>query len=181
MGKIINLYHGSIYKFDTIDVSKGKPFKDFGIGFYLSPSKKHSLSLAQRNKQLELIRLNKRKKKPSVNAWIYQYEFDSEYLHSFNTKNFPQVNAEWMKFVAANRNSKRQRHNFDIVIGPTANDTTRASIQAFFAGVYGDINDNRTINILIGMLETNKLPVQYYFGSQSAADLLVFKDRIIVE
>jgi len=180
MGKI-KLYHGSIHKFDTIDVSKGKPFKDFGIGFYLSPSKNHSAKLAKRNKQVELMRVSQHKKKPEVSAWIYIYEFDSEHLHNLRVKNFPQANAEWMKFVVSNRNNRRQQHNYDIVTGPTANDNTRASIQAFFAGVYGDINNINTINTLINMMEPNKLPVQYYFGSQRAADLLVFKDRVIIE
>ena len=62
MGKKVKLFHGSIYKFDVIDVSKGKPFKDFGAGFYLSPSKKHSTNLALRNKQIELMRISRHKK-----------------------------------------------------------------------------------------------------------------------
>lgn len=32
MGNIITLYHGTIYEFDKIEVAKGKPFKDFGVG-----------------------------------------------------------------------------------------------------------------------------------------------------
>ena len=180
MGKI-KLYHGSTHKFDTIDVSKGKPFKDFGIGFYLSTSKKHSTNLAKRNKQIELMRINQHKKKTAVSAWIYIYEFDSDHLHNLKTKYFSHANAEWMKFVVSNRNKKKQQHNYDIVIGPTANDNTRASIQAFFAEAYGNINKDNTIDILIKMMEPNKLHVQYYFGSQKAVDLLVFKDRIIIE
>ena len=181
MGKKVKLYHGSIYEFDTIDVSIGKPFKDFGAGFYLSPLKKHSENLALRNRQIELMRVAQHKKKPSVNAWIYVYEFDSDHLHSLKPKNFPQADTEWMKFVVLNRNNHKPQHDYDIVIGPTANDNTRASIQAFFAGAYGDINSDSAVKMLISMLEPHKLPVQYFFGSQRAADLLIFRDKAIVE
>jgi hypothetical protein len=50
---LITLYHGSIYEFDKIDVNKGKPFKDFGIGFYTSRDENHAVRLALRNKQIE--------------------------------------------------------------------------------------------------------------------------------
>ena len=181
MGKKVILFHGSIHRFDVINVSKGKPFKDFGAGFYLSPSKKHSVNLAQRNRRIELMRISRHKKKPVVNAWLYIYEFDSDHLHNLKIKNFPEANTEWIKFVVSNRNNRERQHSYDIVTGPTANDNTRASIQAFFAGAYGDINSDAAVSILIGMMEPHKLPVQYLFGSQRGADLLVFKDRIIIE
>ena len=181
MGKKIKLYHGSIHKIDTIDVSKGKPFKDFGAGFYLSPSKKHSTNLVLRNRQIELMRVSRYKKKMEINAWIYVYEFDSDHLSNLKIKNFPKADAEWMKFVVSNRNNSKPQHNYDIVMGPTANDNTRASIQAFFAGVYGNINSDSAVNMLIGMMEPHKLPIQYFFGSQKAANLLVFIDRVIIK
>ena len=50
---IITLYHGSTYDFVDIDLSKGKPFKDFGIGFYATENKDHAMRLALRNKKIE--------------------------------------------------------------------------------------------------------------------------------
>ena len=181
MGKNIKLYHGSIYSFDDIDVLKGKPFKDFGAGFYLSPSKKHSKNLALRNKQIEFMRAKGRKKNLELKAWIYTYKIDLDHIRTLKIKNFPKADAEWMRFVVSNRNNSKPRHDYDIVIGPTANDNTRASIQAFFAGVYGDINSESAVNILISMMEPQKLPVQYFFGSQKAADLLIFLDKVTLE
>ena len=181
MGKKIKLYHGSIYNFDTIDISKGKPFKDFGAGFYCSPSKNHSVNLALRNKQIEHLRVSGHKNKPQINACIYMYEFDSDHLLNLKIKIFPKADAEWMKFVVSNRNNSKLQHNYDIVTGPTANDNTRASIQAFFAGAYGDVNSESAVNILISMMEPDKLPVQYLFGSQKAVNLLVFKDKVVIK
>jgi len=36
MPNTLNLYHGTTHDFAEIDVSRGKPFKDFGQGFYLT-------------------------------------------------------------------------------------------------------------------------------------------------
>jgi hypothetical protein len=181
MGTKIKLYHGTIYKFGAIDIKKGKSFKDFGAGFYVSPSKKHSANLALRNRQIELLRANHRNSKVAINAWIYIYEFDLGCLSGLKVKEFAKADREWTKFVISNRNNKGRRHGYDVVIGPTANDNTRASIQAFFAGVYGNINSDKAIDTLINMLEPQKLPVQYFLGSQKAADLLILKDMVTAE
>ena len=42
------VYHGTTSLFDQIDVSKGKPYKDFGKGFYVTKSKPHVAKLALR-------------------------------------------------------------------------------------------------------------------------------------
>ncbi len=41
------LYHGSNILFDKIDLSKSKPNKDFGKGFYLSESRQQALEMAK--------------------------------------------------------------------------------------------------------------------------------------
>ena len=38
----MKLYHGSNILIDKIDLSKSKPNKDFGRGFYLSDNEEHS-------------------------------------------------------------------------------------------------------------------------------------------
>jgi hypothetical protein len=52
----IVVYHGSTSLIETIDVSKGKPYKDFGRGFYVTQDYTHAKNLAARNKRLELER-----------------------------------------------------------------------------------------------------------------------------
>lgn len=44
------LYHGTIAKFDVIDVNAGKGYKDFGKGFYATAVVSHAEKLAIRNK-----------------------------------------------------------------------------------------------------------------------------------
>ncbi len=42
------LYHGSNLKIDKIDLSKCKPYKDFGQGFYCTTIKKQAEFMAER-------------------------------------------------------------------------------------------------------------------------------------
>ena len=41
------LYHGTNVEFDVIDLTKSKPNKDFGRGFYLSDNYEQALNMAK--------------------------------------------------------------------------------------------------------------------------------------
>ena len=43
----IIFYHGSNVEIKTIDLSKSKPYKDFGRGFYLSADRKQAIRMAE--------------------------------------------------------------------------------------------------------------------------------------
>jgi hypothetical protein len=86
MSEIITLYHGSIFEFDEIDVSKGKPFKDFGIGFYTSRNRKHAETLAIRNKEIESLRQKQLNKETRIKAFLYSYHFDLDILNQLSER-----------------------------------------------------------------------------------------------
>ena len=44
----MKLYHGSNIVIDQIDLSKCKPYKDFGQGFYLTEIKEQAEQMARR-------------------------------------------------------------------------------------------------------------------------------------
>ena len=44
----ITLYHGTTFDYDEIDVRRGKPFKDFGQGFYATQSRESAINIALR-------------------------------------------------------------------------------------------------------------------------------------
>ncbi|MDR2755590.1 MAG: DUF3990 domain-containing protein [Planctomycetaceae bacterium] len=177
MLNLIILYHGSIDCFEEIDVSRGKPFKDFGAGFYTSRDRRHAENLARRNREIELLRNKKLGKENKVDAWIYTYELKRDLLADLSVKQFDGISKEWILFVVKNRTNETKQHNYDVVIGPTANDNTRIVINAFLAGLYGDTQNDEAVNILLKMIEADKLPGQFFFGSNRAAELLTFKRR----
>jgi hypothetical protein len=178
----ITLYHGTIYEFDTIDVTKGKGNKDFGRGFYTSRDIRHAERLAIRNKFIEEERFAVRGAEKSVTPWLYAYNFDFDTLTALNVKEFATADREWMQFVVLNRESKSkvQEHEYDIVIGPTANDNTRAAIQTVMPLTKGQAMTDKAIDALIALIDPDNLPWQFFFGTQRAADLLRLNERRIV-
>ena len=168
----IILYHGSVFLFDKIDVSKGKPYKDFGNGFYTTQNKNHAVNLALRNKRIEEMRLKQQKRETEVTAYIYTYEADMKKAAGLSIKEFKTADRAWILFVLANRNSSRKTHTYDIVIGPTANDDTRLSFRVYFSGGYGELDSDKAINTLIANIEPDNLPPQIYFGSERGILLL---------
>jgi len=175
---IITLYHGTTHDFTGIDVGRGKPFKDFGQGFYLTAVRNHAMNLAWRNRRIEENRLAMSGDKRKLSIYLYTYEFDPQRADKLNVKRFDTANREWLKFVVANRASRTRQHNFDIVIGPTANDDTRTSIRAVTSAANGAILNDTALNLLLELLEPDNLPTQYFFGTGEAVKLLEFKGRI---
>ena len=182
MANIITLYHGTIYEFDKIDVTKGKGNKDFGRGFYTSHDIRHAERLATRNKFIEEERFALRGVTKSVTPWLYTYDFDLDNLATLSVKEFAAADREWMRFIVLNRESKSkvQEHEYDIVIGPTANDNTRAAIQTVMPLTKGQIMTDKAIDALISLIEPYNLPRQFFIGTQRAADLLCLTERRII-
>ncbi len=117
------LYHGSNVAVETPDLSKSKPHKDFGKGFYLSSDKHQAEDLAKQR----VDRLH------SGQITISAFSFDEKVLKSseLNIKIFEGYSEEWALFVIANRDIKRQQpcHNYDIVYGPIADDSVTISYE----------------------------------------------------
>lgn len=106
------LYHGSNLVIDRIDLTKSKPNKDFGQGFYLSADEKQANEMAS-FKSMQL----------GGEAVVSKFEFDESVMegNSLHIKIFESYSEEWADFVLANRDGKAVE-SFDIVYGPIAND-----------------------------------------------------------
>jgi hypothetical protein len=182
MANIITLYHGTICEFDKIDLTKGKGNKDFGRGFYTSRDIRHAKRLAARNKFIEEERNAIRGATKSVTPWLYTYDFNLDNLSTLNVKEFTTADREWMRFIVLNRESrsKVQEHEYDIVIGPTANDNTRAAIQTIMPLTKGQVMTDKAIDALISLIEPDNLPWQFFIGTQHAADMLRLTERRII-
>ena len=169
----ITLYHGSSYDFNSIELKQGRPYKDFGQGFYTSASIDHARSMAERN---AVMRISKSRQRDIGNElfekWLYQYVFDWDKAAGLAVKEFPQADREWGRFITLNRNSRGVPHEYDIVIGPTANDFTNPTIQFYMSGGVGEVGSDTAIDELVRLLLPYKLPTQYYFATQQAIDCL---------
>lgn len=113
----MKLYHGSNIVVDNPEITKGKPYKDFGQGFYLSDTIEQAKEMAQR--VVERIGAGQT---PVVST----FEFDESVMTdgSLKVKCFETYTEEWAEFVMRNRDRKTPQpyHDYDIVYGPIADD-----------------------------------------------------------
>ncbi len=153
----MTLYHGTNVDFNLIDIEISNPYKDFGKGFYLTDIKE----------QAERMALRKVKFFGGVPV-IQVYDFDEGALQmeDLKVKIFSEPSEEWAVFIHNNRNRTMDfRHDYDVVIGPIANDGV-----AYLLGRYEE--GTITLPELVRGLEYKQLNNQYFFGSQKALDLL---------
>lgn len=159
----ITVYHGTTSLIDTIDVAKGKPYKDFGRGFYVTQDYYHARNLAIRNKCLEQDLYGRESA-----AYVYTYALDMDKAQNFSVVEFAVADLDWICFVLENRRVRWRNHNYDIVIGPTANDDTSLVLKSYFGGLYGDVESERALRTALEMIESENLPAQICFSTNTA-------------
>lgn len=110
----MRLYHGTNIMFDEIDLHKSKPNKDFGQGFYLSPDFEQALKMAK-------IKTEQQQEGTPI---VMEFEVDEAETKEMHTLHFDDYSKQWAEFILANRNNPTPLliHDYDIVIGPIAND-----------------------------------------------------------
>ena len=106
-----------------------------------------------------------------VNVRLGQDRKDFRNQYSYlKIKIFHVADIEWLDFVLLCREMGGGPHNYDMVIGPTADDNTAFCLKAYWDGLYGKIGSNAAKGILLNNLETENLGVQYYIGKQKVAE-----------
>lgn len=152
------LYHGTNADFGEIDLAKSKPNKDFGQGFYLSREYAQAMDMAKTKvEQLE-----------SGFPIDLTYEADDAAMAELKVLRFDEYSEEWAKFILLNRNnaSRQAAHDYDIVIGPIANDRVGVQLWKY---------ESRTIDLptLVHNLRNMRgITFQYYFGTERAIKIL---------
>ena len=152
------LYHGTNADIESIDLTKGLRYKDFGKGFYLTPNRETACRMAQKRARLF-----------GGTATLITYELDDSALQSdLKVRVFPEkASVEWLLFVDANRDRKSQQpvHDYDIVVGPIADDGVVLQLTNYREGIYSPEEAAR-------LLQDRYLDQQYYFGTERALNYL---------
>ena len=152
------LYHGTNEEINTIDLNRGLRHKDFGKGFYLTPDRNTAIRMAQKKARLF-----------GGSATLITYELEDAAMQSdLKVKIFPeQASVEWLMFVDANRDRKSIApiHDYDIVVGPIADDGVVLQLTNFREGIY-------TPEQAAAQLQDKYLDQQYYFGTEQALRFL---------
>ncbi len=152
------LFHGTAADFERVELGKSQKFRDFGAGFYTTTIENLAKSWAYR------LRLRDRKKV----HYVYRFLFDKN--DTLRIKEFPTLNEEWLEFVKENRSLGRAQHDYDVVIGPVADDDTMETVQLYLSGTL-------RASEAIDRLRYNKVNNQVSFHTEKALQALQLVGR----
>lgn len=118
------LYHGTDCLFEQIELNKSVGKRDFGIGFYTTTISSQAENWAR----------SRRLRNNSEHAYVYVYEV--EFPDELNIKRFDGLSVEWLNTVRDNRKYGGKQHEYDVMIGPVANDNTMLTVTRYVQGTY---------------------------------------------
>lgn len=152
------LYHGSNIDIDRIDLGKCRPYKDFGKGFYLTDIKHQAERMAARTVKMF-------KGEPTLTR--YEFSLTEAANKGLKIKIFNAPDEEWAHFVMDNRdiNVPQPCHDYDIVIGPVADDTIARLLRLFTENFISKEQ-------LVKKLTFSQVTSQYFFHTEEAIKML---------
>ena len=99
---------------------------DFGTGFYLTTD-------FEQTKRWTILTTSRKKEEiPTVNV------FEIEDKVNLKVLKFNGPDKEWLEFVTNNEKNKNYKNDYDLIIGPVANDNTMPVINPYVNGVYNE-------------------------------------------
>ena len=125
MNKSEIIYHGSYIEIEFPEIRKHRFTKDFSWGFYCTKVQEQAEKWASKFNT------------PIVNI----YELKN--IESLNIKEFKDYTDEWLDFVVGCRSGKT--HEYDVVIGPMADDTIYDYIEAY---THGQMNKKKFFELM---------------------------------
>lgn len=162
----MKLLHGSYMDIQEPDLSFCHSKTDFGKGFYLTTDWRRAWLMGKRKS--ELMGINN----PTVNVFLF---YESQAIdNGCNIKKFKGFTLEWGRFILANRDNEGFIHNYDIVIGPVADEAVNRKIEEH-KETYGDnyLEDYAIRDFINQVTQFGTNYVQYCFCTQLAINQLI--------
>lgn len=153
----MKLYHGSNVEIESIDLARGRRGKDFGKGFYVNPDYMQAVEFCSSVIRREGVGV------PTVTS----FDFDESALNVLNVMRFDGYSKEWAEFILMNRNNTSDvpAHDYDIVVGPIADDGVGTQIRRLSRGFI-------SFDAFLEELKYSKVSIQYFFGTEEAIKYL---------
>ena len=108
---------------------------------------------------------------------FYTFENDKTFplllqnLLDVNIKYFDSLNEEWLEFIKENRIKGGLQHQYDVVIGPVADDNTMQTVQLYMSNIL-------TATEAVERLKYSKVNNQVSFHSEKSLSCLRFIRRM---
>ena len=155
----MKLYHGSDVVVDNPKIVESNRPLDFGSGFYVTSDKRQAEAWAKRVAA----------RNDSEICYLNQYDFDLiKAGKELNILRFNGASREWLDFVCANRKTKKIENNYDIIVGPVADDQVFTVVVRYENGEYN-------LEEVLKRLKVEKLTDQMVFRTNDALTYLKFE------
>jgi len=146
---VFKVYHGSDVPIEIPRLGRSKRDKDFGKGFYTT------LIIDQ------ATRWASRFETPCVSEYLLKLSSDLKVLE------FKRMTEEWLDLIVAFRTGKEPKEQYDIIIGPMADDQIYNAVKEYIQGVI-------TREALWALSRFNRPTNQICFKTQKALDNVEF-------
>lgn len=162
----MRLYHGSIMEVRKPSLRYGRERTDFGKGFYTT-------TLAEQAEHWAKI---KKERAKATKAVVSVYEIDDILLtdESLHIREFHGVDEAWLNFVVGCRKENSEKHDFDLVFGPVANDNVFTTVNLYESGILD-------APAAIAQLKAYKTYDQLSFHTEQVISSLRFVESYVVE
>jgi hypothetical protein len=151
----MKLYHGSNKAIEIPKLLDDQRPLDFGNGFYTTTNLIQCRAFA--------LKVLYRKK--TGKAIVSYYELDENLLPAIHVLRFDSPDKEWLEFITRNRIEQNPCNDYDLIIGPVANDDIYNTLLPYFSG-------NMSVEIALMLLKPKKLFNQYTFCTEKSLRLL---------
>lgn len=163
----LKIYHGSTVIVEKPSLEILNYRTDFGKGFYTTTD----IEQAKRWTKIKKGRMQEENKDEKIKRYINIYEYTEN--ENLNILNFEEATEQWLKFVFKNRQSDELVHQYDIVIGPVADDNLYQVLVSYENGIY-DIEET------IKRLKTYLLSNQISFHTLKSLECIEYIETIEV-
>jgi hypothetical protein len=154
------LYHGTNIRFEIPKILQPNRALDFGSGFYTTTD------IDQASVWARVVVRRANRGFPLLNM----YEFDEKSVQFLQVKRFETANREWLDFVSAHRLTIYNGDNYDLIIGPVANDNTMPVIQSYIDSTQEANEEDKEFyaQFALRQLRADRLKDQYVFKTENA-------------
>jgi hypothetical protein len=158
------IYHGSNVIVEQPKLLQSERMLDFGTGFYITSNKDQALRWAAR------VAERSGTKEQILSVYTFDFETAKQELSIIH---FDEPNNEWLDFVCTNRSGRELTQQYDIALGPVADDNVFATVILYEQGL---LNKEAAIS----SLKVQKLYNQILFHTQKSLDYCQYMEHISI-
>ncbi|MDO5582024.1 MAG: DUF3990 domain-containing protein [Planctomycetia bacterium] len=160
------VYHGTNVVVKEPKIIISNRLLDTGTGFYTTTNREQAIIFAKK------VFERRKQGAPVIN--VYEMDEKTAQQECSVLRFPPKPNYDWLDFVTARRNSVYSEEEYDIIIGPIANDDVFRTLGLYLTAV---LSREQTIE----SLKTRELYTQIIFSTEKALSFLQFLRSEVLE